>query len=208
MTGKSIRILTVTLAFLGVLFVLQPAAMADQMTLTGVDHGYVMGNVYVDPYQANIGTQTNVLVICDDFTDDTWVGESWTANVSTVSSLVNQKFTTGQGSSVQQDYDAAAWLSEQLLSPTTAVTSVFTNYTTSADFAELQGDISYAIWTIFDQPAIYGYGGSSTSSTVSGTDQTYINELRNDGTDTDLLTRPILQCRSLHARVWYRHQLR
>ena len=85
MTGKSIRILTVILAFLGVLFVFQPAALADAVTmdLTNVyNPNNVMGGVYDSPYVATItdGTQkTQALIICDDFETDIPVPYSWNA---------------------------------------------------------------------------------------------------------------------------------
>ena len=70
MTGKSIKILGVALLFLGALVVLQPAALADTvtMTLTGVtSQGYNIGGVCERPYQIHsqrrypvgIGTRTS-----------------------------------------------------------------------------------------------------------------------------------------------------
>ena len=63
----------------------QNVALADsvQMTLTAPPSGGVLWNnqVYVDPYTATINGVQSVPVICDDFTDDTYSWESWTANV-------------------------------------------------------------------------------------------------------------------------------
>ena len=112
MTGKSIRILTVILAFLGVLFVVQPAALADQLTLTSAG-STVVGDVLVDPYIATINGVAGQKVICDDFADDTYLQETWTANVSDLAQLSNTsnlRFNVGL-----TDYEEAAWLAEQLL---------------------------------------------------------------------------------------------
>src|SRR5690348_17547289 len=47
-------------------------ASADTtITLTGVGDQATVGNVYVDPYTATIGTATNVPVICDDWSNNT-----------------------------------------------------------------------------------------------------------------------------------------
>ncbi len=46
----------------------------------------VLAGIYVGPYYATIDGVPNVPIICDDFTDETYVGESWTANVTTVAS--------------------------------------------------------------------------------------------------------------------------
>ena len=146
-TRKRTRVLLTVLLSLGALFLLQPAAMADMvsMTLTGVNNGYVMGPAYVDPYAATIGNQSGVLVICDDFTAETWVGESWNASVSTVSNLVGNKFKgPEQGVSMQQAYDAAAWLAEELMQPS------------NMNNSQNAGNISYAIWSIFAPGAAVG----------------------------------------------------
>lgn len=133
------------------------------MTLTSAGND-VMGGVFVDPYMATInGVSTQV--ICDDFLDDSWVNESWQANVHTVANVTTtgpQKF---QGLSAPKEYLEASWLAEQLLNPTSAVTSVVNADDNGGD---LRGDISFAIWTIFDAAAINGYGGNSlTTSQVN-----------------------------------------
>ena len=82
MNGRWFSISGAVLLSVGVLLLLQPAAMADTMQLTSPpsDPSWIWnGRVYISPYQAKIDGAAPVNVICDDFFDDTWLGESWTA---------------------------------------------------------------------------------------------------------------------------------
>ena len=89
------------------------------MTLTGVGKGYVMGGVYMSPYVATIdGVST--YVICDDFTTDVWIDDTWEANQYSLSEVTPsgpQKFTTPDWSpyTIQEEYDAAALLAEDVM---------------------------------------------------------------------------------------------
>ena len=58
------------------------------MTLTGANSGSQAG-VYTSPYTATIDGATGIAVICDDFTSDTYFGETWTANVTNLSILAS-----------------------------------------------------------------------------------------------------------------------
>lgn len=103
----------------------------------------VLAGVYVGPYYATIDNTPNVPVICDDFYDETYVGEAWTANVTTVASgaptWLSQKESLSQ-SQQSADYAEAAYLAEQLMNPATTCPSQ----------ADCSGDIQFAIWNIFD----------------------------------------------------------
>lgn len=111
-----------------------------KMQLTGVGQGNVMAGVYTSPYAGTVdGTPTTI--ICDDFADDSFLNESWLANVSTVASLGVTKWGSNQ-----QQYDAAAALSIQLLGTSNATQ---------------MGYISYAIWDIFDNSGVQSWLGSS-----------------------------------------------
>jgi hypothetical protein len=106
------------------------------MTLTGAGNNGVLGNVYVGPYQGTInGVSTPI--ICDDFFDDSYLNEAWTARTSTFSNLNNTKF----GAADTQQYDEAAWLAQRLVNPTT---------TCAYAMANCAGDIQFAIWQVFD----------------------------------------------------------
>src|ERR1700689_2418331 len=95
--------------FFGLLFAVAGAGYAtaqSTFTLTGVGSNIVLDGIYISPYTATInGVQT--AVICDDFKDEVYVGESWMANSgSVVSPPTNGLLIADQG------YGAVAWLSE------------------------------------------------------------------------------------------------
>lgn len=120
------------------------------LTLTGPGNNGVLANIYVGPYVATInGVSTQV--ICDDFYDATYLNESWTANVSSVSNLSNPKF----GGAAQTQYDEVAYLSQQLLNPSV----------TCPKTANCAGDIQFAIWQVFDST-----GSGQPFSYLSGND--------------------------------------
>jgi hypothetical protein len=111
------------------------AQTTASFTLTSPGNN-ALGGVYVDPYTANInGVSTTV--ICDDWVDESYVGESWTAYVNTLQPLSN-------GSEVkwgnnQPLYDQVAWLSTKLLSSSSCP---------KGGSCDPAGDISYAIWQL------------------------------------------------------------
>jgi hypothetical protein len=129
-TPKSWLLAPVVIAFFAI------GAFAQvNMDLTGGGQGHVMAGVYTSPYTATINGMPTT-IICDDFADDSFMSETWQANVSTVGSLGGTRFQEGfGGASQQQAYDAAAALSLQLLA--------------TSDATQM-GYISYAIWDIFD----------------------------------------------------------
>ncbi len=105
------------------------------MTLTGPGTNGALGNVYVGPYQGTInGVSTQI--ICDDFYDDSFLNESWTATVSSFSDLSHTKY----GATNLTQYDQAAWLTLQLLNTSTTCPAA----------ANCAGDIQFAIWQVFD----------------------------------------------------------
>jgi hypothetical protein len=117
------------------------------MDLTSAGNN-ILGGVYVGPYYATINGQANVPIICDDFVDDSYVGETWKANVTTVASnaptMMSQRL--GLNSSTQStDYAEAAYLAQQLLGGATCPPG--TGSCASSDYS---GDIQFAIWEIFD----------------------------------------------------------
>ena len=113
-----------------------------------------LAGVYVGAYPLTInGTSTRA--VCDDFADHIYLNESWQANVYTFSQLntttntlsdftvanlgTTGVFFGGNGSVSQlQLYEEAAWLTVQLLNPANAAYA---------------GNLSYAIWDIFDSGA-------------------------------------------------------
>jgi hypothetical protein len=150
------------------------------MDLNGIGTGVTADGVYVSPYQGSIwngayagnGTSNapsgpaNVYsgyVICDDFTDESYLNNYWNASATNAANVNSTDLfygTSGNGPdknfsagySAQQDYNAVAWLANELLMPA--------NLNNSAS----QTDISFAIWDIMDGATTdpLGQGGVST----------------------------------------------
>jgi len=146
------------------------SAHADTlMTLTGVGTGNSLDGIYTGPYTGTVGGVANTPVICDDFADDSYIGESWSATVSTVASLAGN-VRWGSETNAQQNYEIAAWLAETLVSTTNA---------TSAE------DISYAIWLALDPTDVQNYLATSDPATLSAAEG-WINTAETAITSQDL----------------------
>jgi len=130
-----------------------PYALATtvNMTLTGPPPGPSMGGVYTSPYTATING-VSTYVICDDFLTDVSAGLSWVATETSVADLQNEttpstavKFDhTTTAAQQKQDYVAAAYLAEELMN---------VDQSTQAG-QTIAGELSFAIWGVFDPPAI------------------------------------------------------
>jgi hypothetical protein len=142
------------------------SALAGQTATINLEavQGPVMGNVYTSPYYGTVNSNPALVpIICDDFFDESYLPETWTAYDTSLSGLAtgNEKWTSGTvpGSSTlnqSQAYTTAAYLAVEILD---------TNQSTSAG-AEQAGDLSYAMWALFD-PVVFtdqtnGSGGSCT----------------------------------------------
>src|SRR6202034_3392732 len=80
-------------SILSVMLCFAPFAVAqDTFTLTAANpNGFYYGNnpaVYVSPYSATItgASPYSGYVVCDDYSDDVTVGESWSADSATIGS--------------------------------------------------------------------------------------------------------------------------
>jgi hypothetical protein len=141
---------------------------AQTMTLTGLYNGNFLDGIYDSPYTATIdigGVSVDADVICDDFADEVSVGESWGVDAP-AGSISSTSGTTGLwGSESSVGYQEIAWLSEQL-------DGTLSNPQSAAQIA-LQGEISYAIWAVFDPTGVSSwlnsYGDTTTSKAVFGT---------------------------------------
>jgi hypothetical protein len=144
-----VKALITLLASLGLLFVMLPAAQADQVQLyldsapDGIYNPYAMKITPVGP-ASNPAIGTIVWLNCDDFSDHISVGESWVADVingggtnlaSTQMSHANN-FTETQA---EIAYDEKAWIE--------------LNYSASSN-----PDYSNAIWAIFDPTHVAANG--------------------------------------------------
>jgi hypothetical protein len=123
----------------------------DTLTLKNAGANYVMGGVYTSPYGISINGGAPVPLICDDFTTDISIGESWTAIPTTFAALEagtnspgTPKFSPATDPSVVptlaaeiQDYAVTAVLAAELMSLPNQGT-------------EQAGEISFALWDVFD----------------------------------------------------------
>jgi len=145
----------VSVLFAALLLLAAPVALADgNSTLTLTSPGSnVMGGVYVGPYTftVNSGGQSSQLeLVCDDFKDEVFPGESWQALSSTLPTLNNVQF------SGLTQYEQVAYLVEQMFA--------------NSNNPETVGDIQWAIWDILDP----GVSSSDPYGTISAQDQSNI----------------------------------
>ena len=115
-----------------------------QMTITSgtaPDGTYgVMGGVYTSPYTGNINGGASIPIICDDFYDDVYPPETWTALATNLAQLgaatTNLVYFEQNGGAQQQiDYMTAAVLAEDILGTTDKT---------------VRGELSFALWGVFD----------------------------------------------------------
>ena len=139
----------------------------DSMQLTSAGSNTDYG-VYIGPYTATING-VSTAVICDDFSDATYIGETWSATLSSYPSLSNVKFDTGSGNTTARTngYDEIASLAIQLLG--------------SKNTAETDA-IQFAIWSVFDESRVTGFldskGGNAFDTDSSNVDgvQYWLNQ--------------------------------
>lgn len=158
MTVKPIRTLFAALLFLTALAVAQPPAIADQVSLTLISppgapsNGASLDNVYLSPYYFSInGSQTDTALICDDFNDEIYDGETWTANVFTGLQIPGISSGSGSGPASGLTEAAEATDYEEIADLTLAL------YATPSSDTTDQAALSYAIWSVFEDSAVQSY---------------------------------------------------
>lgn len=112
------------------------------------------GNYGAGVYTANINGQTSPGIICDDFNDEIYSGESWTANAYQASSLTSSNIgETLFGSNPSVGLNGYAEMAE--------IATMMFSFNGSASFGGITGitqaELSEAIWDI-------GLGGGLNSS--------------------------------------------
>ena len=147
-----------------------PLVASVDFDLNGVGSGGSLDGIYTSPYQASIsGITGSVSVICDDFANNSYVPEDWTANVTTLSSINLGTATPGDlkwnnavsgapphrprvtGSNLGSPTNPyAAWnLANQETAYDVAadLTIQLMNATAASTASE---ELSYALWELFD----------------------------------------------------------
>jgi hypothetical protein len=139
------------------LLIFSASALADGVTILTLQpvSTPVMAGVYVSPYPfatSGGGVSKSILAVCDDYEDEIYVGESWQANVYTFSQIASN--TTLFGNNLA-GYEAVAYLASEL---------------SQCQTSTCQGDISYAIWGVFDPAALNSLGVGSSDYTAAEND--------------------------------------
>jgi len=165
-------------AFAVLLFSSASFAQTTSVVLTGVGNGATVWSggtgVYLDPYTATVGGVPGTSVICDDWSDNSYVNESWTANVTTLASLNAGTNSTTNPPMFGNDpglYNQLAWLATQLM----------VNPTSYAN----QVAVSFAIWELTypystnpETPSPTSFlAGSAQAGQQSCSGQTCVNTL-------------------------------
>jgi hypothetical protein len=121
--------------------------------LTGVGSGTVLDGIYTSPYTATINGVPQINAICDDFSDESYNPEDWTADVTSVSSLGSTVDSTlmwgGASGNVTIGSNHDSWTLTQVQAYDVA--AVLANEIVSAPAgSQYQQDLSYALWGLFD----------------------------------------------------------
>lgn len=134
---------------LAILLLLVPCAVGQGSVGISMSPGdqYSMNGVYVGPYNATVNGQSTQ-IICDDFSHDTYLNESWTASVTNFSNLGSSN--TPMWSNLTNSstlYADAAWLATQMFKPANENNST-------------EGYLAYALWSLFNPSALKGLSTS------------------------------------------------
>jgi hypothetical protein len=116
------------------------AFATDTLTLQNVNQSGVMGGVYTSPYTISVNG-VSTLLICDDFLTNIGIGLTWQATETSLQSLQSSssalKFPNPPDSNQIFNYATLAVLAAQLMA--------LPNFKN-----DVAGEISYAIWGVFD----------------------------------------------------------
>jgi LPXTG-motif cell wall-anchored protein len=141
------------------------SVMADQPTakiyLNGAAIGGSLDGIYTSPYQAQINdVPIEVPVICDDFANNSYIPETWTAYLTTVAEINTGTYTPSQLKWGNADSDGeivvggthyAGWNLDQKLAYNVAAYLAIRIMQTSVPAATLASEqYSYAMWELFD----------------------------------------------------------
>jgi hypothetical protein len=151
--------------------------------LTGANSGNLAG-VYTSPYTGTINGGSSIPVICDDFKDESYIPETWTAYSTKLSSLTetpNFSSTTNSSTdsvllwksasgSITVSGNSYSWALNQAAAYTVAAVLAI-DILDSSSGSQAQQDYSYALWELFQE--------SSVASQLSG-DQTDLANASSD----------------------------
>lgn len=133
-----------------------------QVGLTSTGNNYIFDSnfgeaVPVGPYTATVGTSSGVLVICDDYDTSAVLSPPAPPYNATITQAGTSGFTAGlkfgsgtgaTGDSAVTNYDAAAWLAQQIMADYLSITPTSSDAYIAATNTEID-DLNYAIFAIF-----------------------------------------------------------
>jgi hypothetical protein len=105
---------------------------ATPVTLTSAG-SLIVGNAYISPYTLDVG-DTDYAAECFDLFDQSYVGQSWQANLLTLSDPTELYFQSSPNYLL--DYEAEIWIFNQATKP--------------GIVAAQQTALQYAAWSLFD----------------------------------------------------------
>lgn len=128
-----------------VLTLLSASALADTVKLTGVGANQQNG-VYTVPYFLSVNGGANLTAMCDDYTHDVVVGETWQGTVFSYADLTANWQLTRAGASVA---NGGAGLGS-LAAVQTAYKELFWLFSQFQANPGAANDINFAAWKILD----------------------------------------------------------
>jgi hypothetical protein len=187
------------LAFSAIL--VRSAAAAPPTTTFYLDDpgptGANLAGVYTSPYlgQTSYPTSAIVPVICDDFADESYVPEEWTAYVTTLPQVLNSTYGTTDnylkfgtslasnptpGEVTGSDAVTPSWILTQAQAYEAAALLAVDILNTSGT---VQQDYSFAMWGLFESSQAFGQLAAYSDTTDEANAENYLN-----AAITDVLT--------------------
>ncbi len=179
------------------LFVLANAAYASANTVTlrfiNVGPGYNDSSYYVYPYNFSINSSSSLVsLICDDFMDDIFLGESWRADVFSIGDVLagngqmhlsNNSLAAQNGQTRSEAYMEAAYLYKKLVSePLTPSSAVNINHTIWALFSNTPFSSDANVLSLFSEATTNTAGLSVTDAQARFGDVVFYTPI--DGTQS------------------------
>jgi hypothetical protein len=126
-----------------VVFLASLVGAQTSVTVTGVGSGASYDGIYLSPYYATVGGVTNVPVICDDFADESILGNKYNASVTQFSGINGTNTSWGIAGANIALYGAVGYLAQQVLAQTPG--------------SKQQIIDTYALWAVFDPSGVESY---------------------------------------------------
>ena len=151
-----VRKLSVVVGLVGLASLWAAPTMASSVNLTMTDIGLSnqLGGAYIGPFTVEpTGTTNTFKVICDDVLADTYIGESWTANMSSISDLAGKFNDPSDPVGSLKKYNEVGFLATALFDFSSATPCPIG----SCAGINNAGDIQFALWQVFGAPTAFSY---------------------------------------------------